>query len=433
MVEIGVPFSDPMADGATIQRASFAALQDGFTLTWLLQELEQMQPRPQAPLLLMSYLNPLLAFGLERLPEAAARAGVAGFIIPDLPYEESADMRAALDRVGIALVQMVTPVTPHARLAMLCKASQGFVYAVTMTGTTGKSVAVPREVLDYMDRVRAVSPVPVCAGLRHSPRASRSHACKAMSMAWSSARHWSRCSSAARIRRSSCAHCAGPDDRLVTRNASRSATNVRRYASNGRVTAVSIRSITSERICCSGFCSHVNTGGERRSMDQRPVFSTWSRYSRLRSIASMYGLRPLYSASRYRYAPLNSPSSRVRIVSAKNCGVCRSMSSPEPYMHLERAVVRARDRDTAEHEFGVQPVAAFLEITAIRHLREHVGGAEQVPDLAIARIVEADLVERHFVTGEMHDLRRHRHPVREPDRRQVTREELRAAADVRAA
>jgi tryptophan synthase alpha chain len=89
---------------------------------------------------------------------------VCGFIIPDLPYEESADVRAALDRVGVALVQMVTPVTPERRLSMLCEASQGFVYAVTMTGTTGKSVAVPDEVLDYMDRVRAVSPVPVCAG-----------------------------------------------------------------------------------------------------------------------------------------------------------------------------------------------------------------------------------------------------------------------------
>ena len=164
VVEIGVPFSDPMADGMTIQRASYAALQGGFTLPWLLEELEKMQPRPSAPLLLMSYLNPLLAYGLDRLPEAAARAGVAGFIIPDLPYEESADMRAALDRVGLALVQMVTPVTPAERLKMLCEASQGFVYAVTMTGTTGRNVAVPDDVLDYMDRVRAVSPVPVCAG-----------------------------------------------------------------------------------------------------------------------------------------------------------------------------------------------------------------------------------------------------------------------------
>ena len=164
VVEIGVPFTDPMADGMTIQRASYAALQGGFTLPWLLEALEKMQPRPSAPLLLMSYLNPLLAYGLDRLPEAAARAGVAGFIIPDLPYEESADMRAALDRVGLALVQMVTPVTPAERLKMLCEASQGFVYAVTMTGTTGCNVAVPDDVLDYMDRVRAVSPVPVCAG-----------------------------------------------------------------------------------------------------------------------------------------------------------------------------------------------------------------------------------------------------------------------------
>jgi len=164
VVEIGVPFSDPMADGMTIQRASQVALRGGFTLPWLLDELRQMQPRPTAPLLLMSYLNPLLAYGLDRLSEAAVEAGIAGFIIPDLPYEESAEMRRAFDRVGVALVQMVTPVTPAARIRMLCEASQGFVYAVTMTGTTGKSVAVPEDVLAYMDRVRAVSPIPVCAG-----------------------------------------------------------------------------------------------------------------------------------------------------------------------------------------------------------------------------------------------------------------------------
>jgi len=164
VVEIGVPFTDPMADGMTIQRASHAALADGFTLPWLLAEVEATEPRPAAPLLLMSYLNPLLAYGLDRLPAAARRAGIAGFIIPDLPYEESADVRAALDGEGLALVQMVTPVTPAPRLRMLCEASQGFVYAVTMTGTTGRSVAVPDEVLGYMDRVRAVSPVPVCAG-----------------------------------------------------------------------------------------------------------------------------------------------------------------------------------------------------------------------------------------------------------------------------
>jgi tryptophan synthase alpha chain len=164
VIEIGVPFSDPMADGATVQRASFAALAGGVTLPWILEELTAIQPRHAAPILLMSYLNPLLAYGMAGLPLAAARAGVSGFIVPDLPFEESADLRSALDAEGLALVQMVTPVTPPERLAMLCREAKGFVYAVTMTGTTGKSADVPDEVLGYMDRVRRLSPVPVCAG-----------------------------------------------------------------------------------------------------------------------------------------------------------------------------------------------------------------------------------------------------------------------------
>jgi tryptophan synthase alpha chain len=164
VVEIGVPFSDPMADGTTIQRASFAALGDGVTLPWILEELRCWEPRPAVPLLLMSYLNPLLSFGLTSLPRAAAAAGVGGFIVPDLPFEESGDLNAALKAEGLALVQMVTPVTPPARLAMLCGEASGFVYAVTMTGTTGKALEVPDEVLDYMDRVKRCSSVPVCAG-----------------------------------------------------------------------------------------------------------------------------------------------------------------------------------------------------------------------------------------------------------------------------
>jgi len=164
VVEIGVPFSDPMADGTTIQRASFAALTHGVTLAWILAELESLESRPVAPILLMSYLNPLLAFGLDALPRAAAAAGVAGFIVPDLPFEESEDIQRALDREGLALVQMVTPVTPPERLAMLCAEAKGFVYAVTMTGTTGKAAEVPADVLEYMDRVKRCSNVPVCAG-----------------------------------------------------------------------------------------------------------------------------------------------------------------------------------------------------------------------------------------------------------------------------
>ena len=164
VVEIGVPFSDPMADGATVQRASFAALAGGVTLPWILEELKSIEPRHRVPILLMSYLNPLLAFGIEQLPRAAARAGVAGFIVPDLPFEESGELHAALEAEGLALVQMVTPVTPPERLAMLCREARGFVYAVTMTGTTGKSAEVPLDVLEYMDRVKRCSSVPVCAG-----------------------------------------------------------------------------------------------------------------------------------------------------------------------------------------------------------------------------------------------------------------------------
>jgi len=163
VVEIGVPFTDPMADGVTIQRASLAALAQGVSLRWILAELEALG-EVRAPLLLMSYLNPLLAFGIESLVPAAARARVAGFIVPDLPLDESSALHTALEAEQLALVQMVTPVTQPQRLRALCTASQGFVYAVTMTGTTGKNVAVPDEVLAYLDRVRAVARVPVCAG-----------------------------------------------------------------------------------------------------------------------------------------------------------------------------------------------------------------------------------------------------------------------------
>ena len=163
VVEIGVPFTDPMADGVTIQRASQAALSQGVTLRWILAELARLAP-VRTPLVLMSYLNPLLAFGVAALADAAAGAGVAGFIVPDLPLDESSELQAALEARGIALVQMVTPVTAPERLAALCAGSRGFVYAVTMTGTTGRNVAVPDAVIAYLDRVRAGAPIPVCAG-----------------------------------------------------------------------------------------------------------------------------------------------------------------------------------------------------------------------------------------------------------------------------
>ena len=163
VVEIGIPFSDPMADGMTIQRSSFEALQNGVSLAWIFDELEK-SGGVDAPLVMMSYLNPLLAFGFDKLAERALGTGVCAFIVPDLPYEESDEIRTALEAKGLGLIQLVTPATPDARLRILCTASRGFVYAVTITGITGGDVGLPPDLADYLDKVASISEIPVCAG-----------------------------------------------------------------------------------------------------------------------------------------------------------------------------------------------------------------------------------------------------------------------------
>lgn len=164
VLEVGVPFTDPLADGTTIQDASHTALEAGATLPWILETIEKADIT--SPVVLMSYLNPLLALGIVPLGTRAGAAGVSGMIIPDLPYEECRSIRSVLDRAGIALIQMVTPVTPAERMRLLCRESRGFVYAVTVTGTTGGCVdgALSADLKAYLDRVRAVSPLPVLAG-----------------------------------------------------------------------------------------------------------------------------------------------------------------------------------------------------------------------------------------------------------------------------
>jgi tryptophan synthase alpha chain len=164
VVELGIPFSDPMADGMTIQRSSFEALQKGVSLKWIFDQLDSARGEINAPLVMMSYLNPLLAFGYEALAERALAAGVCGFIVPDLPLEESADIRAALEAQGLGLIQLVTPATPDERLQTLCDASRGFVYAVTITGITGGGAGLPADLTGYLDKVSGMSSIPVCAG-----------------------------------------------------------------------------------------------------------------------------------------------------------------------------------------------------------------------------------------------------------------------------
>ena len=163
VVELGIPFSDPMADGMTIQRSSFEALKKGVRLSWIFDELEDAGD-VGAPLVMMSYLNPLLAFGYEALAERAAATGVCAFIVPDLPFEESDEIRAALEAKGLGLIQLVTPATPDERLKKLCDASRGFVYAVTITGITGGDAGLPPDLADYLDKVSSISSLPVCAG-----------------------------------------------------------------------------------------------------------------------------------------------------------------------------------------------------------------------------------------------------------------------------
>ena len=163
-IELGVPFSDPMADGVTIQRSSEQAIEQGVNLHWIFDQLESRDFELEAPVLMMSYLNPLLAYGYEALAERAAATGVDGFMVPDLPFEESAPLHEALNAKGLALVQFVTPATSDERIGMITAASQGFVYAVTRTGITGGSTELPEELTSYLARVKAASDLPVCAG-----------------------------------------------------------------------------------------------------------------------------------------------------------------------------------------------------------------------------------------------------------------------------
>ena len=163
VVEVGIPFSDPMADGMTIQRSSFVALQKGVSVAWIFDEIEK-AGELDAPLVMMSYLNPLLAFGYEQLAKRAAETGVCGFIVPDLPFEECGEIRAALEAEGLGLIQLVTPATPDERLKMLSEASRGFLYAVTVTGITGGDSGLPDDLAEYLDKVSGISKLPVCAG-----------------------------------------------------------------------------------------------------------------------------------------------------------------------------------------------------------------------------------------------------------------------------
>jgi len=163
VIELGLPFSDPTADGPVIAAAAQCALAEGVHLDWLLAEVARVRPRVASELVLMSYLNPLLAFGLERACAALATAGFSGLIVPDLPLEEGAELARHAESHGLAWIQLVTPLTPPARAARLARASRGFLYAVTRAGTTG-AAAEPAAVTHALRELTRLAPLPVCAG-----------------------------------------------------------------------------------------------------------------------------------------------------------------------------------------------------------------------------------------------------------------------------
>jgi tryptophan synthase alpha chain len=164
VIEVGVPFSDPIADGPAIQRATERALAAGGQLSATLDLIADVRPDVTAPLVLFTYVNPVLQMGEERFVERAARAGVDGVLLLDLPIEESADMRTRLDRRGIDLVFLISPTTSDARLREAARLGRGFLYAISRLGVTGARDQVAGTAAPLVARIRAVSELPVAVG-----------------------------------------------------------------------------------------------------------------------------------------------------------------------------------------------------------------------------------------------------------------------------
>jgi tryptophan synthase alpha chain len=165
ILELGIPFSDPLADGPVIQRATHTALKNGTTVSRCLELATQLRARyPQIPLVFMGYLNPILAFGEAAFCRACVEAGVDGLIIPDLPPEEGTEIEGQCRENGLALIYLAAPNTPDARLRIICEHSRGYVYLVSVTGTTGARVGVSAKLPAFIARVRAITDTPVAVG-----------------------------------------------------------------------------------------------------------------------------------------------------------------------------------------------------------------------------------------------------------------------------
>ncbi len=164
IIELGVPFSDPMADGPTIQRSSERALLSGTTLPAILTTVRKARRTSQIPILLMGYYNPVLSYGLERFAVDAAEAGVDGLLLVDLPPEESGELRGFLTQAGIDLICLLTPTSDDNRINLAANQGSGFLYYVSVTGVTGARREVSGCVAGAVARIRQLTKMPVAVG-----------------------------------------------------------------------------------------------------------------------------------------------------------------------------------------------------------------------------------------------------------------------------
>jgi len=164
IIELGIPFSDPLADGATIQKASHQALQQGTTPELCLEVAQKLRQKIITPLVFMTYYNPVFNFGLEAFCQSCAEVGVSGLIIPDLPPEEGAELEVITRKHSLDLIYLLAPTSTEERIAMVTERSRGFIYLVSLTGVTGTRQTLPPELENFVKRVRQKTKQPLCVG-----------------------------------------------------------------------------------------------------------------------------------------------------------------------------------------------------------------------------------------------------------------------------
>jgi len=164
IIELGIPFSDPLSDGTTIQRASHGALQQGVTPKLCIEVAHRLHQMVDVPLIFMSYFNPLLHYGLDAFCAASSEVGIDGLIIPDLPPEEGMELERLTEGYQLDLIYLITPTSTEERLRLVAARSRGFIYAVSLRGITGARETLPADLESFLARVRDITSQPLCVG-----------------------------------------------------------------------------------------------------------------------------------------------------------------------------------------------------------------------------------------------------------------------------